>query len=188
VARAQFFPSISLTGMLGTMSSSVANLFSGPAGAWSYGVTGSVPILDWGRNWYNLKDAEAKKEASIAVYKQTVQAAFKDIRVSLTKQREADHIVKSMQRQVESLRRAVEIAQLQYNNGYTDYLTVLDAERELFSAELSYAQALENRLDALVNVCQALGGGWAEKGEKPTFPVIDTERLIDKETSQYRKK
>ena len=184
VARAQFFPSISLTGMLGTMSSSVANLFSGPAGAWSYGISGSVPILDWGKNWYNLKDAEAQKEQAIAVYIGTVQSAFKDIRTALTKQRETDHIVKSMQRQVDSLRRAVEIAQLQYDNGYSDYLTVLDAERELFSAELNLAQALESRLNAVVSVCQALGGGWAEKGEKPSFPVIDTEHLVETETGQ----
>ena len=59
VARAEFFPSISLTGMLGTLSASVVNLFSGPAGAWSYGVTGSMPLLDFGRTWYNVNDAEA---------------------------------------------------------------------------------------------------------------------------------
>ncbi|MCR4666344.1 MAG: efflux transporter outer membrane subunit [Desulfovibrio sp.] len=188
VARAQFFPSISLTGMLGTMSSSVAKLFSGPAGAWSYGVSGTIPILDWGRNWYNLKDAEAQKEAAIATYNHTVQEAFNDIRQALTKQRETSHIVESMQRQVESLRRAVEIARLQYDNGYTDYLTVLDAERELFTAELSYAQALEGRLNSVVSVCQALGGGWAEPGAKPSFPVINTNELVEKETTQKPEK
>ena len=106
VARAQFFPSISLTGMLGTLSAAVGNLFTGPAGAWSYGATGTLPILDFGRNWYNLKDAEAQKKAAIAVYRKTVQTAFKDIRTSLTSQREADAIVRSMQIQVESLRRS----------------------------------------------------------------------------------
>ena len=94
VARAEFFPSISLTGMLGTLSASVVNLFSGPAGAWSYGVTGSMPLLDFGRTWYNVKDAEAQKEAAIAVYRKTVQNAFKDVRTSLTSQREADAIVR----------------------------------------------------------------------------------------------
>ena len=182
-ARAQFFPSISLTGMLGTMSAAAYNLFSGPAGAWSYGIQGSVPILDWGRNWYNLKDAEAKKEASIATYRKAVQSAFQDIRNALTRQRESEHVVKSMQSQVNSLRRAVEIAQLQYDNGYTDYLTVLDAERELFTAELSLATALQNRLNAVVSVCQALGGGWREKGEQPSFPIIDTKKLVEKETT-----
>ncbi|MBR4741478.1 MAG: TolC family protein [Desulfovibrio sp.] len=180
VARAQFFPSISLTGMLGTMSASVGNLFSAPAGTWNYGITGSVPILDWGRNWYNLKDAEAKKEAAIAVYRKTVEEAFRDIRTSLTAQRESQHVVKSLQRQVNSLRRAVDIAQLQYDNGYTDYLTVLDAERELFTAELNLANALQTRLNSIVSVCQALGGGWKDTGKEMTYPVTQkkTEELV----------
>lgn len=184
VARAQFFPTISLTGMLGSMSSSVGKLFSGPAGTWSYGITGSVPILDFGRNWYNLKNAEARKEAAISTYRKTVIAAFQDIRQSLTAQREADHIVKSLQRQVNSLRRAVDIAQLQYDNGYSDYLTVLDAERELFTAELSFATALQDRLNAVVNVCQSLGGGWSDKGASPDFPIIDADKLVKAETSE----
>ncbi|MBQ9537111.1 MAG: efflux transporter outer membrane subunit [Desulfovibrionaceae bacterium] len=184
VARARFFPSISLTGMLGTMSASVTHLFSGPAGAWSYGITGNVPLLDFGNNWYNLKDAEARKAAAIGTYRKTVQAAFRDIRTSLTQQTETRHVVDSMQRQVQSLRRAVDIAQLQYDNGYTDYLTVLDAERELFTAELSYATALQNRLNATVDVCQALGGGWFDKGAAPDFPIIDTDKLIEAETNE----
>lgn len=178
VARAEFFPSISLTGMLGTLSASVVNLFSGPAGAWSYGVTGSMPLLDFGRTWYNVKDAEAQKEAAIAVYRKTVQNAFKDVRTSLTSQREADAIVAASQAQVDSLRRAVEIARLQYDNGYTDYLTVLDAERQLFSAELSLANALRDRLNAVVSVCMALGGGWQDPNVKPSFPVADAEELV----------
>lgn len=185
VARAQFFPSISLTGMLGTVSAAVGNLFTGPAGVWSYGASGTLPVLDFGRNWYNLKDAEAQRKAAIAVYRKTVQTAFKDIRVSLTAQREADAIVRSMQIQVESLRRAVDIARLQYDNGYTDYLTVLDAERELFSAELQLATALRDRLDAVVGVCMALGGGWQDPGARPSFPVVSTERLLRQETSAH---
>ncbi len=178
VARAQFFPSISLTGMLGTISASVANLFTGPAGAWSYGAQGSIPLLDFGNNWYNLKDAEAQKNAAIAAYRKTVQSAFQDIRSSLTAQREAGSIVRSMQLEVKSLRRATEIARLQYDNGYTDYLTVLDAERQLFSAELQLANALRDRLNAVVAVCMALGGGWEDNGKGPGFPVADTKELL----------
>ena len=183
VARAQFFPSISLTGMLGSLSASVGNLFTGAAGTWSYGATGTVPLLDFGRNWYNLKDAEAQKKASIAVYRKTVQSAFEDIRTSLTSQREADHIVRSMQVQVESLRRAVQIASLQYANGYTDYLTVLDAERQLFAAELQLATSLRDRLNSVVSVCMALGGGWQDAGTSPSFPVVNTEKLLEEQTS-----
>lgn len=182
VARAQFFPSISLTAMLGTLSSAVGNLFSSEAGMWNYGASGSIPIIDWGRNWYNLKDAEAQKQAAIAAYRKTVQTAFKDIRDALTAQNEADAIVKSMQVEVKSLRRARELATLQYDNGYTDYLTVLDAERQLFTAELQLANALQNRLNAVVSVCMALGGGWKDSGATPEFPIPDPQKLVDAQT------
>ena len=181
VARAQFFPSISLTGMLGTLSASVANLFTGPAAMWSYGATGSIPLLDFGNNWHNLKDAEAQKRAAEAAYRKSVQTAFEDIRTALTAQREAGAIVQSMQIEVQSLRRATEIARLQYDNGYTDYLTVLDAERQLFAAELQLATALRDRLNAVVGVCMALGGGWSDSGATPSFPVVDTEQLLREE-------
>lgn len=184
IVRAQFFPSISLTGMLGTLSSTVAGLFTAPAGMWSYGVTGSMPIIDFGRTWYAVKDAEAQKRGAIAVYRKAVQSAFEDIRVSLTSQREADAIVRSMRIQVESLRRSVEIARLQYDNGYTDYLTVLDAERQLFSAELQLASALRDRLNAVVSVCMALGGGWEDPGKRPDFPIVSTERLLSEDTDK----
>ena len=88
-----------------------------------------------------------------------------------------------MQIQVESLRRATTIARLQYDNGYTDYLTVLDAERQLFAAELQLASALRDRLDNVVGVCMALGGGWNDPGASPSFPVVSTEKLLNQETS-----
>lgn len=182
VARAQFFPSISLTGMVGSLSSMLWDLFSGPAGMWSYGASITMPILDFGNNWFNLKDAEAQKQAAVAAYRKTVQTAFQDIRDSLTAQREATAIVNSIQTQVDSLRKAKELANLQYDNGYTDYLTVLDAERQLFSAELNLASALQNRLDATVRVCMALGGGWKDSGATPEFPIVETKKLVDSET------
>ena len=182
VARAQFFPSISLTGMLGTISAATWNLFTGPAGAWSYGASGSIPLLDFGNNWYNLKDAEAQKRAAVAAYRKTVQTAFQDIRDALTAQRESSAIVKSLEIEVDSLRKAMELASLQYDNGYTDYLTVLDAERQLFSAELQLATALRDRLNATVRVCMALGGGWKESGAEPQFPIVDAQKLLNDET------
>ena len=177
-ARAEYFPSLSLTGTLGTLSAEAYKLFSGPAGAWSYGISGTVPLLDFGRVWYKVKGAEAQKQAAEATYRKAVQTAFEDLRTSLTSQREAGAVVQSQLRQVESLRRAVEIARLQYDNGYTDYLTVLDAERQLFSAELEYAAALRDRLNAVVGVCMALGGGWQDPDVRPgvfgdTAPLLE---------------
>ena len=178
-ARARFFPSVSLTGALGTLAAAVSNLFSGPAAIWSYGATVSLPIFSGGQTWYNLKNAEALKEQAEATYRQTVMEAFRDVRTSLTAQTERDRIVKATQAQVDSLRRAANIARIQYDNGYTDYLTVLDAERELFAAELSLATALQNRLSSVVSVCMALGGGWEDPGAKASFPIIDTDELVN---------
>lgn len=170
--RAEFFPSISLTGTLGSMSASMGSLFSGgPAGMWAYGATATMPILDFGRTWYRVKDAEAQKQGAIAVYRKTVQTAFKDLRVALTQQREADAIVRSYQLQVDNMTRATELARIQYDNGYTDYLTVLDAERTLFTAEMQLASALRDRLNAVVAVCMALGGGWEDPEVQAAKPA-----------------
>ena len=180
-ARAQFFPSISLTGITGTLAAAVANLFTGPAAMFSYGASISLPLLDGGSNWYNLKDAEAQKKQAIAVYRKTVQSAFEDVRTSLTSQRECEGVVKAAKAQMDSLRRAAELARMQYDTGYTDYLTVLDAERSLFSAELAYANALQNRLSAIVSVCMALGGGWQDPHDKVPFFGPDAQKLIERQ-------
>ena len=87
----------------------------------------------------------------------------------------------SLQIEVDSLRKAVEIARLQWDNGYTDYLTVLDAERQLFAAELELANAMRDRLNAVVSVCMALGGGWEDSGISPDFPIVDAARLVRSE-------
>ncbi len=162
VARADFFPAITLTGSLGSLSADAIELFSGPAGMASYGASVALPILDFGRRWYAVDDAQALKRQAIALYRKTIQSAFQDVRTSFTAQREADAIVASIQAQVDNLTRATELARLQYDNGYTDYLTVLDAERQLFSAELQLATVMRDRLNAVVDVCMALGGGWQE--------------------------
>lgn len=179
VARARFFPTFSITGALGTLAAGFGSLFTDMSGTWGYGATVGLPIFSGGSLWYNLKDAEALKEQAIATYRKTVMDAFADVRTSITSQKEYDNVVKAMEAQVNSLRRATSIARLQYDNGYTDYLTVLDAERELFNAELSLANALQNRLSSIVSVCMSLGGGWEDPGAKPAFPVIDSQELVD---------
>ncbi len=178
VVTADLFPSISLTGNLGSMSSDIGRLFTGPAGLWSYGANVAMPILDFGRRWYAIEDAEALKRQSIALYRKTIQTAFQDVRTAFTSQREANGIVKSVQKQVDNNRRALNLARLQYDNGYADYLTVLDAERQLFTAELSLASAMSHRLNSVVRVCLALGGGWSD-----TTPDMGTKTQAKKAES-----
>ncbi len=182
VARADLFPSISLTGALGALSTDLGRLLIGPAGTSSIGAGVDLPILDFGRRWYAIDNAEAVKSQSIALYRKTVQSAFQDVRTALTAQRESNGIVRSIQKQVSNYRRAVELARLQYNNGYADYLTVLDTERQLFSAELQLASALSYRLSAVVRVCMALGGGWVETG-----PLMGTAAQTAKRLAREQK-
>jgi len=162
VVRAEFFPSISLTGTLGTLSVHLKDLFSPAAGAWAYGIQGTMPILDFGRTWWKVKDAEAQKQRAVAVYNKTVQSAFSDTRTALVQQKENAEIVRRYKAQVESLQRATDLAHVRYDNGYSSYLEVLDAERQLFGAEMQAATALAKRLNSIVDVCMALGGGWED--------------------------
>jgi multidrug efflux system outer membrane protein len=162
VARAEFFPSISLTAAFGTQSSHLRNLFTVATGTWAYGIQGAMPILDFGRTWWKVKDAEAQKQMALAVYNKTVQSAFSDIRTALVQQKENAEIVQSYKAQVESLLKAADLARVRYDNGYSSYLEVLDAERQLFGAEMQAATALAKRLNSIVDVCMALGGGWED--------------------------
>jgi len=182
-ARADFFPSISLTAAFGTQSSHLRNLFTVATGTWAYGIQGSMPILDFGRTWWKVKDAEAQKQMALAVYNKTVQNAFSDIRTALVQQRESAEIVKSYTAQVDSLFKAADLARVRYDNGYSSYLEVLDAERQLFGAEMQAATALARRLNAIVDVCMALGGGW----EEPDAPEQD-EDDVRPETQPSKKK
>ena len=165
IARAAFFPSVSLTGTFGSLSVHLRDLFTGPAGTWSYAAQGTLPVLDFGRNWWNLKDSEAQKDMAVAVYTKTVQNAFSDIRSTLAEQRESAVIAQSYKVQTDRLAQAASLARVRYDNGYSSYLEVLDAERQLFGAELQAVAALAAELNAVVDVCMALGGGWEDRDD-----------------------
>ncbi len=160
VAKAAWFPSISLTGAFGVISPELHSLMSNPLKTWSYGGAASVPLLDFGRVGYGVDAAEAKQREALAGYEKTVQSAFKDMRDALTRQQEMNNVVASLERMVKGLRLSVELATMRYDNGYSAYLEVLDAERSLFDSELQLAAARSERLSSIVNVCLALGGGW----------------------------
>ncbi len=160
VAKAAWFPTISLTGMFGVVSPELHTLMSNPLKTWSYGGSASMPLLDFGRSTYGVEAAEAQQRESLATYEKTVQNAFKDMRDALTRQAEVCNVVASLERTVKELRLSVNLARMRYDNGYSSYLEVLDAERSLFDSEMQLASARNARLSSIVNVCLALGGGW----------------------------
>jgi multidrug efflux system outer membrane protein len=160
VARAEFFPRITLTSLLGFASGSLGNLFSGNARTWSF--TGDVagPIYTGGGLTAAVDQAKARRDQSLASYELTVQSAFRDVEDSLADLKSSAELKDTLTLRVATLRRGVELANERYENGYSDYLEVLDTERSLFSAELQLASARGDYGRALTNVYRALGGDW----------------------------
>ena len=160
VARAAYFPQISLTGTAGYESSALTNLFTGPAGLWT--LVGSVtqPIFQGGRLKSNVRLAEAQHEQLLLTYQQSIQGAFRDVSNALIAYRKFREFRIQQQHLVESAQDAARLSGIRFKAGTADYLEVLTNETNSFSAELVLAQAQGNELNALVELYQALGGGW----------------------------
>jgi multidrug efflux system outer membrane protein len=160
VARSAYFPQISLTANAGYESASLTNLFTGPAGVWTLAGTLTQPIFEGGRLKSGVRLAEAQHEQLLLTYQQTIQGAFRDVSSALVAYRKNREFRIQQQNLVESARDAARLSELRFKAGSTDYLEVLTNETNSFSAELALAQAQGNELTALVQLYQALGGGW----------------------------
>ena len=159
-ARADYFPSVTLTGALGSESAALSNLFSGPSLIWSLAAGLAQPL-------FNLKSIEANVDAQTARrqelavnYQQTVQGAFKDVHDALVANDTTRRALVAQGERSDNLQRALQLSDLRYRSGYSPYLEVLDAQRELLQAQtLEILAARDVRL-ALVDLAKALGGGW----------------------------
>lgn len=168
VAKARFFPSISLTGLLGWESIRLSQLFTGPARMWTWAAPVAQPIFTGGALKEEVKATEAFREEALLQYRKTIQNAFRDVDDALIDQRRTRDELEAQKRQVEALRTYAGTARLRYDNGYTSYIEVLDAERSLFDAELGLTQTKGVLFQALINLYKAMGGGWVTKlAEKP---------------------
>lgn len=132
VAKAAYFPNISLTGNLGSESLRLADLFSAPAQIWSFVGQLAMPIFDFGKTGAAVDAASARQRQALADYTQAVQNAFRETYVALQAHRTSREQFAAQTAQVDALRRALRLAQLRYDNGYSSYLEVLDAQRNLF--------------------------------------------------------
>lgn len=168
-AKALYFPTISLTGLLGSASNQLSNLFTGPAATWSYGMAASMPIFTAGGIAGQVEQAEAFQQQALLSYQQSIQSAFRDVENALVSASKSREQMASQANQVDALRTYTKFARLRYDNGYTSYIEVLDAERSLFDAELSYTQTRGLVLNAMVDVYKATGGGWVTEAD--TFTV-----------------
>ena len=160
-ARASFFPSFSLTGLLGGASLELNELLRSSNQYAKLGAGLSLPLNFWTIK-RTVDSAEAAKKAAVATYELTVQNAFKEVRDALVSQTEYANSVSALSRQVDFLSRAVTHARTRYDNGFASYLDLLTAESNLFTAQQALAVAHANHLVSIAEVCLALGGGWQE--------------------------
>jgi multidrug efflux system outer membrane protein len=169
-ARAAFFPSISLTGSLGTASASLAGLFTGGL-AWAFMPAISVPIFSGGALQASLDVAKIQKDIGIAQYEKAIQTAFREVADGLAARGTYDEQLASQERYTASQRRQLELADFRYRNGADTYLNVLVAQTALYNAQLALVSTRLQRLTSLVDLYRSLGGGWIEHaGDAPRAP------------------
>lgn len=183
VAKALYFPSISLTGLLGLASNDLSDLFKGPAKTWSWAVPVAAPIFTGGAIAGQVKSAEAVQQQALITYQQAIQTAFREVDDALVDQKRTREQLDALVQQVGSLRQYASLAWLRYENGYTSYLEVLDAESRLYNAELVYTNAQGVLFQALVNLYKAMGGGWVTEADRMTIETKDL-KSSDKDSSK----
>ena len=172
VAKALYFPSISLTGLLGLASNDLDDLFKGPAKTWSWAVPVTAPIFTAGAIAGQVQSAEAVQQQALLTYQQSIQTAFREVDDSLIDQRRTREQLDALVQQVGSLRDYERLSWLRYDNGYTSYLEVLDAQSRLYNAELTHAQTQGVLFQALVNLYKAMGGGWVVTADQMTLSPV----------------
>ncbi|AOX99451.1 efflux transporter outer membrane subunit [Jeongeupia sp. USM3] len=159
-ARAAYFPTISLTGLLGVQSLSFSDLFTGAAKTWSFAGNLAMPLFDGGLTAAQVDQARAVEKQALANYRLTVQQSFADVRGALVANGESNKRTRAQADRVVALQRQYKLANLRYDNGYSSYLEVLDTERNLFNARLALVDAQLNEVNSRVALYKAVGGGW----------------------------
>jgi len=162
VARAAYYPQIALTGSGGFQSDALARLFAGSAGLWNFAGSLTQPIFTAGKIRSGVRFAEAQQQEALLFYQQTIQQSFRDVSDSLIGYRKNLEFREQQELLTASAKDAARLSNIRYKGGVTSYLEVLTNETNYFTAELNLAQAQANELLALVQLYQALGGGWQQ--------------------------
>ena len=162
VARAAYFPRISLTGVLGSQSDQLSNLFTGPTMMWQFVPQVAQPIFTGGRVRSGVNLAKAQQQIALIQYERVIQTAFREVSDALVQRQKMRDVRTEQEKLVATLRDRSRLAYLRYRGGVDTLLNALDADRDLFDAELGVAQTRRNELLALVQIYRALGGGWQQ--------------------------
>jgi multidrug efflux system outer membrane protein len=160
--RALYYPTISITGLLGSVSTAFSSVFTGPASAGLVAAGVSGPIFTFGGIAGQVSSAEAQYEQALLFYQQTILSAFRETNDALTGSQKKIEEVAVQSKRVDALREFARLSKLRFDKGVAAYLDVLVAENELFAAELAGVRLLADRYTQLVNVYQAMGGGWVD--------------------------
>jgi outer membrane protein, multidrug efflux system len=160
VARAAYFPDITLTGTGGFLSSSLTSLFTGPAGFWAFGASVTQPIFAGGRIRSGVRLSEARQQEMVLRYQQTIQGSFRGVSDSLVEYQKNREYRQHQQELALAAQDAARLSEVRYRGGATNYLEVLTNETNYLNAELGLAQAQLNELLGLVDIYKNLGGGW----------------------------
>ena len=167
-ARAAFFPKVTLTSNAGTISPTLGGLFKAGTGQWAFTPTISLPIFDGGANIAGLAVVNADKKIALAQYEKAIQSAFTEVANGLAGRGTYDEQIEAQTRFTATTQRRLDLSNLRYKSGVASYLDVLTAQTDLYSAQLSLVQAQLARQQNLVNLYEALGGGWVEHtGDTP---------------------
>jgi multidrug efflux system outer membrane protein len=160
VARADYFPAISLTGVFGSEAGLLKNLFSGPAMIWGIGASLVQPLVGLKAIEANVDAQTARRDELVINYTRTVQSAFKDAHDALSANETTREALAAQTERATRLSQSLELSDLRYKSGYSPYLEVLDSQRQLLQAQTLQIIAARNARLALVDLAKALGGGW----------------------------
>src|SRR5438034_800966 len=168
VARAAYFPDISLTALLGLESAQLSDLFKGPSRVWSFGAGVLQPIFNAGRIRGQVAQAEALQRQALYTYEKSIISAFQDVENALIDRTKFGQVREEQAKNVEALRRFRDLADLRYREGATIYLEVANAEQSLFNAQLAYVATQAQLFQSYANLYKAIGGGWVAEAERLT--------------------
>lgn len=166
-ARAAFFPRISLTASVGTVSNELSGLFKSGSWAFSLAPQLTLPIFDAGRNQAGLESARAGREIAVAQYEKSIQTAFREVSDALAGQSTLQEQFDAQRAQVQADTKRMELSDLRYRNGVASYLDLLDAQRSLFATEQALVLTRLQQLQNQVTLYKVLGGGWTAGNETP---------------------
>ncbi|WP_291985363.1 efflux transporter outer membrane subunit [Candidatus Accumulibacter sp. ACC007] len=162
-AKAAYFPTISLTGLLGYASNGLSQLFNSQSKVWQYSAPITMPIFTAGAIAGQVQEAEAAQQQALFAYQRAIQEAFREVNDALINQDRTRQQLRAQKQQVQALQQYSATARLRYDNGYTSYIEVLDAERSLFNVQLQYTQTQQTQFQAMINLYLAMGGGWVNE-------------------------